>query len=227
MFGLALDICRFSSTDKECVHDRHREIIKKLKFITLIEQGERINVNTISTSPNNWFSSIYRSIFKESRQKTFQFLNEVIDRSFELIFLYKDSKKISDRISCHQIIEDIMNSLVGIKHIQHTYSSDRNFFCEMETLLGSIFARLAELHASKDIPLSTTIHERLNRLLSGEPISQALSAGNLEHSPSSTSVGSSKSDPMEYTTQSPHTSPFHSPELHSASATIPEALENI
>ena len=104
MLGLALDICRFASSDKECVYDRHKEIIKKLKFITLIEQGERINVNTISTAPNNFFSSIYRSIFKESRQKTFQFLNETIDRSFELIFLYKESRKVSDRISCHQIV---------------------------------------------------------------------------------------------------------------------------
>ena len=167
MFGLALDICRFSSTDKEFVHDRHRDIIKKLKFITLIEQGERINVSTISTAHNNWFSSIYRSIFKESRQKTFQFLNEVIDRSFELIFLHKDSKKVSDRISCHQIIEDLMNSLVGIKHLQQTYSSDRNFYCDMETLLGSIFARLAELSSSKEISLTPTIKERLSRLLAG------------------------------------------------------------
>jgi hypothetical protein len=227
MLGLALDICRFSSTDKECVHDRHRDIIKKLKFITLIEQGERINVSTISTAPNNWFSSIYRSIFKESRQKTFQFLNEVIDRSFELIFLHKGSKKVSDRISCHQIIEDIMNSLVGIKHLQQTYSTDRNFYCDMETLLGSIFARLAELSSSKEISLTPTIKERLTRLLAGEPITQALSANSspvLQYSASSTSVGSGK---QEYDTTSPDLSPFQSPNLQSDDATITEEIEEI
>jgi len=139
--------------------------MKKLKFITLIEVGERINVSSISTSQQSWFSSIYRSIFKESRNKTFQFLNDVIDRSFELIFLYKDSKKLSDKISCYQILDDIMNSISGIRNIQQTYGEDRNFFCEMETLLATIFARLAEIYQSPGMDLTPIIREKLGKLL--------------------------------------------------------------
>lgn len=165
MLKIALDVCRFTSTEKECVYDRHREVMKKLKFITLIEVGERINVSSISTSQQSWFSSIYRSIFKESRNKTFQFLNDVIDRSFELIFLYKDSKKLSDKISCYQILDDIMNSISGIRNIQQTYGEDRNFFCEMETLLATIFARLAEIYQSPGMDLTPIIREKLGKLL--------------------------------------------------------------
>ena len=45
MFGLALDICRFSSTDKEFVHDRHRDIIKKLKFIKNFKREIKLKEN--------------------------------------------------------------------------------------------------------------------------------------------------------------------------------------
>lgn len=165
MLKIALDVCRFSSSEKECVYDRHREVMKKLKFITLIEVGERINVSSISTSQQSWFSSIYRSIFKESRAKTFQFLNDVIDRSFELVTLYKGSKKLSDKISCYQIVDDIIGSVTGIRNIQQTYVEDRNFFCEMETLLASIFAKLAEIYQNDEMELTPVIKDKLARLL--------------------------------------------------------------
>ena len=166
MLGLAFDICRFSAShDQECVYDRHREVIKKLKFITMIEPGERINVNTCSTSDNTIFSAVYRSLFKESRQKTFQFLNEVMDRSFELIFLYKESAKVSDRISLVQVVEDIMASLAGIRNLQTTYQSDRNFYCEMEALLGSIYSRLAELYENRQVRLTASTRQKLKTLI--------------------------------------------------------------
>ena len=165
MLHLALDICKLSSMDKDNgMHDRHRDVMKKLKFITLIEPGERINVHSISTVQESWFSSVYRTIFKESRNKTFQFLSDVIDRSFELVALYKDSKRLSDRISCYQILEDIIHSITGIKNIQSTYATDRNFYCEMETLLSSIYARLAEIYQNDSFQLPPATKEKLTRL---------------------------------------------------------------
>lgn len=161
---LALNVCNLHTMDKEYVMDRHRDVIKKLKFITLIEPGERINVSTISAVQESWFATIYRTIFKESRTKTLQFLSEVIDRSFELIFLYKDSKKLSDQISCYQILDDIIQSINGIKNIQVTYNSDRNFYCEMETLLSSIHARLAEIYQNEPLLLPQTTKEKLSKL---------------------------------------------------------------
>jgi hypothetical protein len=187
MLGLAFDICRFSAShDKECVYDRHREVIKKLKFITMIEPGERINVNTCSTSANTIFSAVYRSLFKESRQKTFQFLNEVMDRSFELIFLYKESTKVSDRISLVQVVEDIMGSLSGIRNLQTTYQSDRNFYCEMEALLGSIYSRLAELYENRQVRLTASTRHKLKTLILRDeqvPTPDASSASSSTSSP--------------------------------------------
>lgn len=160
MINLAIDLFR-NPYHKDYTYDRHREVIKKLKFISKIEPGERINVNNVSTASNNWFTSIYRSIFKESRTKTFQFLNDIIDRSFELISLYQDSGKTSDRITCSQILEDINASVIGLRNLQTTYADDRNFSCDIDTLIGSVFARLAEIYEQNDIYMNEETRARM------------------------------------------------------------------
>ncbi len=150
---------------KEFSFDRHKELIKKLKFISKIEIGERINVNNISTSSHNIFSSIYRTIFKEGRNKTFLFLNDVIDRSFELLLLYKDSKKISDKITYSHIIDDLVSSINGLKNLQNTYLNDRNFYCDIDTLIGSIFARLAEFYENDNNNLTKETKDKIRKFI--------------------------------------------------------------
>jgi len=151
------------------ISDRHREIIKKLKFISRIESGERINVNNISTCSNSLFSSIYRSIFKEGRTKTFVFLNEIVDRSFELIILYQGSNKLSDKITCSQIVNDLSNCITGLKNLQSTYYEDRNFYCDIDTLIGSIFARLAEFYEVNKSHLTQATCDRIEKCILNVP----------------------------------------------------------
>jgi len=81
MLGVAADMFRYPF-QKDYSYDRHKDVMKKLKFISRIQAGDRINVNTISTTTNTFFSSMYRTLFKESRKKTYDFLTDVIDRSF-------------------------------------------------------------------------------------------------------------------------------------------------
>jgi len=164
MLSLAMDMFRHPY-QKEYSYDKHKDIIKKLKFISRIEPGERINVTSISTTSHNFFSSIYRSIFRESRTKTFHFLNDVVDRSFELIVLYQESLKISDRITCSQILEDLSNCTSGLKNLQTTYAEDRNFFCDIDTLIGSIFARLAEFYDKDNIYVTPETKSRIKGIM--------------------------------------------------------------
>ena len=162
MLSLALDLFRHSYNREHSNNfDRHKDIIKKLKFIAKIEGGERINVATVSTMPNNLYTSTYRTFYKESRMKTFQFLNDVIDRSFELIILHKDSAKVSDRITCSQIVEDLHLSVIGLTNLKVTYGDDRNFACDIDTLIGSIFARLAELYQQQNILIPEDTRQRM------------------------------------------------------------------
>ena len=164
MINLAIDMFRHPF-QKEYSYDRHKDVMKKLKFIAKIEPGDRINVNSISTTTNTWFSAIYRSIFKESRAKTYQFLNEVIDRSFELIVLYQDSDKMADRITCSHILEDLHHSVNGLKNLQTTYTDDRSFYCDIDTLIGSIFARLAECYENNKLFMTDDHRKRLQHIL--------------------------------------------------------------
>lgn len=164
MLSLAMEMFRHPY-QKEYSYDKHKDIIKKLKFISRIEPGERINVTSISTTSHNFFSSIYRSIFRESRTKTFHFLNDVVDRSFELIVLYQESVKISDRITCSQILEDLSSCTTGLKNLQTTYVEDRNFFCDIDTLIGSIFARLAEFYDKDNIYVTPETKARIKDIM--------------------------------------------------------------
>ena len=154
-----------SPSQKEFSYNHHKDIIKKLKFIGKIDPGDRINVNTVSTSSNSLFSSLYRIVFKESRAKTYQFLSDVIDRSFELIILYQSSKKMSDKITCSHIIEDLHHAITGLKNIQHTYMDDRNFYCDIDTLIGSIYARLAEYYQQDNSIFTEEQRKRLHVIL--------------------------------------------------------------
>ena len=200
MIGIALEIFR-QSYSKDYSQDRHKDVIKKLKFISKIEAGERINVNTVSTSSNTIFNSIYRSVFKESRSKTFFFLNEVIDRSFELILVYKNSNKISDKITCAQIIEDVTMSISGLENLQSTYSEDRNFICDIDTLIGSIFARLIELYES-NIYLPPSTKEKIMKILPKETSRFS------ESSHSSPQFSSEQSSPQSSVQSSEQSSPI-------------------
>ena len=163
MFGM-IDMFR-SPSQKEFSYNHHKDIMKKLKFIGKIDPGDRINVNNVSTSSNSLFSSVYRILFKESRVKTYQFLSDIIDRSFELIILYQNSKKMSDKITCSHIIEDLHHAITGLKNIQHTYIDDRNFYCDIDTLIGSIYARLAEYYQQDHSIFTEEQRKRLHVLL--------------------------------------------------------------
>lgn len=43
------------------------------------------------------------------------------------------------------MINDLINSIIGLKNIQKTYEKDKKFYCEIDTLIESIRAKLAEL----------------------------------------------------------------------------------
>ena len=181
MIGFAIDMFRHPF-QKEYSYDRHKDVMKKLKFISKIEPGDRINVNSISTASNSWFSAIYRSIFKESRAKTYQFLNDVVDRSFELIVLYQDSDKMADRITCSHILEDLHHSIGGLKNLQTTYTEDRSFYCDIDTLIGSIFARLAECYQNDKLFMTDEQRKRLHHILfpNNDPIKKTEAAEVIE-----------------------------------------------
>ena len=55
---------------------------------------------------------IKRFIYGDSRDNTIKFLNNIIDRSFEIIQCYSNSDRKSEKILCSNIINDLNKCII-------------------------------------------------------------------------------------------------------------------
>jgi hypothetical protein len=136
------------SSHKNTKLEENNEIISNLKFIGKIKAGEQINIDTLSICSRNLFSGFYRSIYGESRDKTFHFFSLTIKRAFEKIQAYMNSDRISDKMLCKNLIQNLYLSIEGLNNLKETYKDDRGFLCDLETLIENIQLRLEELKLS-------------------------------------------------------------------------------
>lgn len=130
--------------------EENSDIISQLKFIAKIKAGEQINVDNLSISNRNVFSGIYRAMYGESRDKTFNYFTYTVKRAFEKVQAYMNSSRMSEKMLCIQIIENLYNCTDGLKNIKDTYKDDRRFVCDIETLIENIQSKLEELKSEKE-----------------------------------------------------------------------------
>ena len=128
--------------------ERQREIITQLKFISTFQSGEKIDVKHLRVELNNYFTPFKRLIYGESRDTTLNFLSSTIERSFEILLSNVHSDKKSDRLFCKNMIRDLTAAIQGLKNIQLTYSDDKLFWCNIETIIDAITTKISEV---KDI----------------------------------------------------------------------------
>jgi hypothetical protein len=121
------------------------EILSRIKFIGRIQKGEKINIRDMCVQPDTWVTSIMRTIFAtEGRMGTFNFIDNVIKLSFELIKQNSCSDKLSERSLVVNIIADLKLAVNGIGNLKETYKADLMFCCKLDTLIQEINSRLAE-----------------------------------------------------------------------------------
>jgi hypothetical protein len=124
----------------------NRDLLSRLKFIGRIQPSEKVSLPDMSVCNDNIITTIWRSLFRDnSRQKTLSFVQDTIDKSFEIIHNYIRSDKKSDIMMIEFIVEDIKSSKQGLVNLKETYSMDRKFCCDIDLLLLTIDARLTEL----------------------------------------------------------------------------------
>jgi hypothetical protein len=122
-----------------------RDTIIKLKFIGTFQSNEKIDVRNLRVEQNTIFTPIKRMFYGESRNTTFDFLNTTIEKSFNIINSFIRTDKLSEKIFCKNILNDLVNCISGLKNIQRTYTDDKLFFCNVQTLIESIQAKLIEI----------------------------------------------------------------------------------
>lgn len=134
-----------SNNSKHSLEEKNRENITKLKFIGTFQPGEKIDVRNLRIENSSIVTPIKRMFFGESRDTTYSFLNNTIDRTFEIISANCNSERLSEKLLCKNIINDLIKSVVGLKNIQKTYDDDKLFHCNIETIIESIQSKLSEL----------------------------------------------------------------------------------
>ena len=134
-----------SNNSKHSLEEKNRENITKLKFIGTFQPGEKVDVRNLRIENTSIITPIKRMFFGESRDTTYSFLNNTIDRTFEIISANCNSERLSEKLLCKNIINDLIKSVAGLKNIQKTYEDDKLFHCNIETIIESIQSKLSEL----------------------------------------------------------------------------------
>ena len=120
----------------------NKETISRLKFIGKIQIGDKVNLKSMYIQPDGLITQLLRSINQDNRSKTLIFLQDTINKTFEILKLYEKSSKVSEQIMHSNIILDLKNSKNGLNNLKETYSLDVKFVCDLDTLLQTIDAKL-------------------------------------------------------------------------------------
>lgn len=138
--------------DKHSLEEKNKDTISRLKFIGTFLPGEKIDVKNMRIEGTTLFTPIKRLFMGESRDTTYLFINNTIERTYEIITVNCNSPNISDKLLCKNIINDLIRSVSGLKNIQKTYKEDKLFYCNVETIIEKIQAKLSEVkHVHPDI----------------------------------------------------------------------------
>ena len=132
-------------------------VISRLKFISKIKRGEKINVRELFVRDNdsilqrvlrsfkNYTTYLSSSDIVESKDATLNFIRDTVNDAINLISLYRHSKDSFQ----HQIATIISNNLeqakYGIRNSIFTYKDDRKFISNAEAVTLTIEARLQSL----------------------------------------------------------------------------------
>jgi hypothetical protein len=123
------------------------ETLSNLKFIGMVEKGEKMDVKIQKIRSNSIYDSILRFFSGESRNNTLDFLNTNVSRAFDILehHIKKINTSGSSKTICKIIIKDLSGCMIGIENLKCSYKEDKKFICQIETLIDTIKIKLKEI----------------------------------------------------------------------------------
>jgi hypothetical protein len=125
----------------------YQDVVSKLKFIAFIKEGQKIDIHTLSTMEDNYWTSLWRTwrttmACPESRDVTMKWIKKVINDAFSICSKFAryggDDKEneieFYQRLS-RQISDDIQYSKTGIINLKKTYSDDIIYTSKIDALI--------------------------------------------------------------------------------------------
>jgi len=151
-YGLILNLIKDSfSKNKVNGMESNSEVISRLKLIGMLQKGEKIDTKRIFVQPDTYMTSICRTVFnQDNRANCLTFVQNTVTRSFELLSLYERSDSMEDQSMFGNIVKDLIQAKVGLRHLSSTYTTDVKFRCDIDTLIQVIDARLSKIGVSEE-----------------------------------------------------------------------------
>ena len=72
--------------------DNNKETISRLKFIGKIQIGDKVNLRYMYIQNDGLITQLSRTICQDNRSKTLTFLQDTINKSFEILKYYQNSE---------------------------------------------------------------------------------------------------------------------------------------
>ena len=135
-----------------------QEILTKLKLIGTLKTGEKLDVRNLKIENNTILTPLKRMFFGNGRDSTFTFCCNTIERAFSILFTLAITNKTSDTMICKHILLDMEIAIEGLRNVQSTYKDDKMFYCNIETLMQTIQAKVMDV-CEKYPSLKTTPQE--------------------------------------------------------------------
>jgi hypothetical protein len=127
------------------MEDSNHETITRLKFLSKIRKGEKINVMANTLQPDSMLTSLSRALLNtDNRQNSLTYIQNSVNSGFQLFTTYIRSERTSEKKLASQIIKDIIDAKIGINNLKNTYHDDTMFCCSIDTYLQTIDAKIDE-----------------------------------------------------------------------------------
>lgn len=125
-----------------------QDIVSKLKFLSKIKKGEKLDVNSLLLYPDNFQTTVYRTLMTkgESRTATLKFMITLFNDAFDLASKYLRKDDVFLKEIGNMIVSSLQESKSGIEGFIGTYSDDRMFVAQLETLNKTLDAKLVDLN---------------------------------------------------------------------------------
>jgi len=124
-----------------------QDVISRLRFISTIKAGEKIDVASLSVQSDTLVGRLYRTIIArgESRIATLEFIRQTLGEAFDLASAYAIREDPFNRKIGQMIIAALSAAKNGIVGLIETYKDDRMFVSRVEILVGTLDAKIADM----------------------------------------------------------------------------------
>ena len=139
----------FMISGKEC---HLQNVIAKLKFISKVRVGEKIDVKTMTIVRPYMYDRMHRFfVSRETKDDTIIFLRSTLNEAVEMLYYYAEAMSTDESSSASHVCEEnafnilrnnITQSLEGIRCLTETYTKSHKFICSMESLLQTTVMKL-------------------------------------------------------------------------------------